>query len=102
MLTRLLRLWMCWCVALFIALGCSYFGPVFAQGLRGEPRIEGVTYSEMADWQRWYGGGPGLYAHAPGQVPYWYGQPGPPPVFMQPCPPKKAKRGKALKKSDRN
>lgn len=25
---------------------------------RHEPRIEGVSYSEMAQWHSWYGGGP--------------------------------------------
>jgi hypothetical protein len=38
---------------------------VWAQS-RHEPRIEGVSFSEMAQWQSWYGGGP------------FYGPEGPP------------------------
>lgn len=99
---RLLRLWMCWCTAVFIALGCLCVGSAFAQTTRHENSLMGASDSVIADWQREYGGGRALYGWASGHVPYWYVQPAAPPVFMEPCPPKKAKRSKALKKSDRN
>ena len=95
MLRRLLRLWMCWCTAVFIALGCSCSGSVHAQTTGQTEALFGVRGSDVADWQR-------LYGRASGYVPYWYIQPVAPPMFMEPCPPRKAKRGKTLKKSDRN
>ena len=101
MLTHLLRLWICSCIAVFIALGCSYLECASAQ-TRHEPRLEGISYSELADWQRWYGGGPGVYGYAPGHVPFFYNYPVEPPMFMEPCPPRKAKRGKVMKKTPRN
>jgi hypothetical protein len=91
MLRRLLRLWICWCIAVSIALGCSCFGSAFAQMSRQPESVFGVSGPDIADWQR-------LYGRAPGPEPYWYIQPVAPPMFMEPCPPRKAKRGKALNK----
>ncbi len=98
MLRRLLRLWMCWIIAVFISLGCPYFESSFAQMTRNEPNILGVSNSLIADWQWKYGGGPGLYGCGSAPGTYWIDQPLTPPAFMEPFPLKKAKRSKALKK----
>ncbi len=102
MLRRLLRLWMCWCIAVFIVLGCSYLESAFAQTTRYDPNILGVNYSVIAEWQWNYGGGPGMHGCPPGHVPYGYVQPMTPPALMEPFPPRKAKRNKPLKRRYRN
>ncbi|MEW6139446.1 MAG: hypothetical protein AB1733_14530 [Thermodesulfobacteriota bacterium] len=85
------------CVAFVISLLCSNTDPVLAQSPQ-VPRLEGVSYSEIAEWQFRYRGGPGV----PGCVPVEYGafgyaQPIGPPPAMAPCKPRKAKRSKKSK-----
>lgn len=51
-----------------------------------EPRIEGVSYSEIASWQANYGGGFYRYAPSPGAACVL------PEVIQQPCQPRKLKK----------
>lgn len=76
-----LGLWVSISFGLFTLLGDSVFAEI-----PYEPRIEGVSFSEIASWQARYGGG-------------FYGcYPAPPPVCIAPvedqvpCKPRKAKR----------
>lgn len=71
-------------LALIAAAGASFaVDSAYAQ-LTREPRIEGVSYSEMAEWQGRYGGGPMPgYLH-PGISPQVYGCSPPPPCGWAP------------------
>ena len=56
-----------------------------------EPRIEGVSYSEIASWQGNYGGGFYRYAPPPGAACVL------PEVTQQPCQPRRLKKRPARK-----
>jgi hypothetical protein len=65
---------------------------------RHEPRIEGVSSSEMAQWQSWYGGGP---FYGPAGLPGYGGDCVEPyPVLYDPVPVKvkKVRRAKRSQK----
>jgi hypothetical protein len=70
---------------------------VWAQS-RQEPSIEGVSYSQMAQWQSLYGGGP--FYLPPGHPSYGVGCVQPFPVLDEPvsCDVKKVRKGKQRRK----
>lgn len=84
-------------LTVFLGVGAWDATGVWAQG-RQEPRIEGVGYSELAQWQATYGGGafygqvgpPGYGAHCPQPFPVLYA-----PVRRDV---KKARKGKKTRK----
>jgi len=72
---------------------------VFSSGLVSaqvrEPRIEGVSYAEIAEWQSNYGGGPFMRrGFGPGYC-------GPPPLIMDYCPEDEPPVAKKQKRKNR-
>jgi hypothetical protein len=66
-----------------------------ASGQVREPRIEGVSYAEIAEWQSNYGGGPFLRrGYGPG---YFM----PPPLIMDYCPEDEPPVAKKQKRKNR-
>jgi hypothetical protein len=72
-------------IFLFTILFCPFVGPAAGQA-RHEPRLEGVSFSEIAEWQTRYGGG--AYGRFPAPAPECVV-----PLEIQPaCQPKKMKK----------